>query len=233
MGLARRDAGSGIRRRAMTYELKDPVSGLTHMIGAALAIPGLVVLVYSAALYATTWHIVSFAIFGASLILLYTASSVYHSLSLSKRITEILRRIDHMMIYILIAGSYTPICLVPLRGPWGWSIFGTILGIAVLGIVMKIFWMNAPSWLYTLFYVGMGWLAVIAIPPLVRSMPAGGIAWLLIGGVFYTVGAVIYALKRPNPIPGRFGFHEIFHLFVLAGSASHFWLMYRYVLWIN
>jgi hemolysin III len=217
----------------MTYELKDPVSGLTHMIGAALAIPGLVVLVYSAALYATTWHIVSFAIFGASLILLYTASTVYHSLSLSKRITEILRRIDHMMIYILIAGSYTPICLVPLRGPWGWSIFGTILGIAVLGIVMKIFWMNAPRWLYTLFYVGMGWLAVIAIPPLVRSMPAGGIAWLLIGGVFYTVGAVIYALKRPNPIPGRFGFHEIFHLFVLAGSASHFWLMYRYVLWIN
>jgi len=125
----------------MTYELKDPVSGLTHMIGAALAIPGLVVLVYSAALYATTWHIVSFAIFGASLILLYTASTVYHSLSLSKRITGILRRIDHMMIYILIAGSYTPICLVPLRGPWGWSIFGTILGIAVLGIVMKIFWM--------------------------------------------------------------------------------------------
>jgi len=93
--------------------------------------------------------------------------------------------------------------------------------------------MNAPRWLYTLFYVGMGWLAVIAIPPLVRSMPAGGIAWLLIGGVFYTVGAVIYALKRPNPIPGRFGFHEIFHLFVLAGSASHFWLMYRYILWIN
>ena len=217
----------------MHHVLKDPVSGLTHMIGAALAVPGLVVLVYLAASYATTWHIVSFAIFGASLILLYTASTVYHSLDLSKRVTEILRRIDHMMIYILIAGTYTPICLVPLRGPWGWSIFGTILGIAVLGIIMKIFWLHAPRWSYTLFYLGMGWLAVIALPPLVRSMPVGGILWLLVGGVFYTIGAVIYALKRPNPIPGRFGFHEIFHLFVLAGSASHFWLMYRYVLWIN
>lgn len=212
---------------------KDPVSGLTHMIGAVLAVPGLAVLVYSAVMYATTWHIVSFSIFGASLILLYTASTIYHSLDVSKHVTEILRRIDHMMIYILIAGTYTPLCLVPLRGPWGWSIFGTILGIAVAGIIMKILWFNAPRWLYTLFYVGMGWLAVIALPPLVRSMPVGGIAWLLIGGVFYTIGAVIYALKRPNPIPGRFGFHEIFHLFVLAGSASHFWLMYRYILWIN
>lgn len=203
------------------------------MIGAVLAVPGLAVLVYSAVMYATTWHIVSFSIFGASLILLYTASTIYHSLDVSKHVTEILRRIDHMMIYILIAGTYTPLCLVPLRGPWGWSIFGTILGIAVAGIIMKILWFNAPRWLYTLFYVGMGWLAVIALPPLVRSMPVGGIAWLLIGGVFYTIGAVIYALKRPNPIPGRFGFHEIFHLFVLAGSASHFWLMYRYILWIN
>jgi hemolysin III len=212
---------------------KDPVSGLTHMIGAVLAVPGLAVLVYSAVMYATTWHIVSFSIFGASLILLYTASTIYHSLDVSKHVTEILRRIDHMMIYILIAGTYTPLCLVPLRGPWGWSIFGTILGIAVAGIIMKILWFNAPRWLYTLFYVGMGWLAVIALPPLVRSMPVGGIVWLFIGGVFYTIGAVIYALKRPNPIPGRFGFHEIFHLFVLAGSASHFWLMYRYILWIN
>lgn len=203
------------------------------MIGAVLAVPGLAVLVYSAVMYATTWHIVSFSIFGASLILLYTASTIYHSLDVSKHVTEILRRIDHMMIYILIAGTYTPLCLVPLRGPWGWSIFGTILGIAVAGIIMKILWFNAPRWLYTLFYVGMGWLAVIALPPLVRSMPVGGIVWLLIGGVFYTIGAVIYALKRPNPIPGRFGFHEIFHLFVLAGSASHFWLMYRYILWIN
>lgn len=203
------------------------------MIGAVLAVPGLAVLVYSAVMYATTWHIVSFSIFGASLILLYTASTIYHSLDVSKHVTEILRRIDHMMIYILIAGTYTPLCLVPLRGPWGWSIFGTILGIAVAGIIMKILWFNAPRWLYTLFYVGMGWLAVIALPPLVRSMPVGGIAWLLIGGAFYTIGAVIYALKRPNPIPGRFGFHEIFHLFVLAGSASHFWLMYRYILWIN
>jgi hemolysin III len=203
------------------------------MIGAILSIPGLIVLVYLAAFHATTWHVVSFAIFGASLILLYTASALYHSLSLSKQLTKIFRRVDHIMIYILIAGTYTPICLVPLRGPWGWSIFGIILGVAVLGITMKIFWMDAPRWLYTLFYIGMGWLAIIAIPPLIRYIPAGGIIWLLIGGAFYTIGAVVYMLKRPNPIPERFGFHEIFHLFVLAGSISHFWLMYRYILWVK
>ena len=217
----------------MLYWLKDPVSGLTHMIGAILAIPALIVLVYSASLHGTIWHIVSFSIFGGSLFLLYSASTVYHSLSVPKRATEILRRIDHMMIYILITGSYTPLCLVPLRGPWGWSIFGTILGIAIAGIIMKIVWMNAPRWLYTLFYIGMGWLAVIAIPPLIKIMPIGGIVWLLIGGFFYTVGAVIYIFKRPDPFPNIFGFHEIFHLFVLAGSASHFWLMYKYVLWIK
>ena len=215
----------------MKWKAKDLVSGLTHLVGALLSVAALVVLVYVAAYKGTPWHVVSFAIFGASLILLYTASTIYHLLPLKERATRALKRVDHMMIYVLIAGTYTPISLVALRGAWGWSLLGSIWGIAVLGIIMKIVWLNAPRWLSTLFYLGMGWLLVIAFPPLLRSVPSGGINWLVAGGAMYTVGAVIYGIKKPNIVKG-FGFHEIFHLFVMAGSFGHFWLMYRYLLYI-
>ncbi|MCL4514674.1 MAG: hemolysin III family protein [Firmicutes bacterium] len=212
----------------MPERLKDPVSGLTHLFGAFLSVAGLVVLWYFAATRGTPWHIVAFAIFGASLILLYTASAIYHLLPLSDRGSLILRKIDHMMIYILIAGTYTPICLIALRGAWGWSLFGAIWGLAVGGVALNSFWLRSPRWLSTLIYVIMGWLVVVATIPLVRAISWAGAAWLLAGGIFYSVGAVIYAVKRPNIAPG-FGFHEIFHLFVLAGSLSHFWLMVRYI----
>ncbi|RQD75206.1 MAG: hemolysin III family protein [Candidatus Syntrophonatronum acetioxidans] len=213
------------------FKVKDPVSGGTHLVGALLSITGLVLLVYYAALQGTPWHIVSFSIFGASLILLYTASTLYHLLPVSPRGTNILRRLDHMMIYVLIAGTYTPICLVPLRGPWGWSMLGSIWGIALVGIILKGLWKGAPRWLSTTFYLAMGWLVIITIGPLTRSLPEGGLAWLAAGGIFYSIGGVIYALKKPNILPG-FGFHEIFHLFVILGSFSHFWLMYRYILYL-
>lgn len=215
----------------MTLKLRDPVSGLTHLAGALLSIAALVVLVYVAVEKGTPWHIVSFAVFGASLILLYTASTLYHLLPLREKAIRALKRIDHMMIYVLIAGTYTPVCLIALHGIWGWSLLSSILGITVLGITMKILWLNAPRWLSTLVYLLMGWLLVIAFPPLLRSVPAGGICWLVAGGILYTVGAVIYGIKKPNIIRG-FGFHEIFHLFVMAGSFSHFWLMYRYIIYI-
>lgn len=217
----------------MKLKLKDPVSGLTHLFGALLSVVGLIVLVVYAVNIGTVWHTVSFAIFGASLILLYTASSLYHLLPVSEKSAKVLRKIDHMMIYVLIAGTYTPIALIPLRGAWGWSILISIWGIAMVGITLKILWFDAPRWLYTLFYVIMGWLVVIAFVPLARSMPSGAIAWLAAGGILYSIGALIYGTKWPRLKSKLFGFHEIFHLFVLYGSLCHFWMMFRYVLYLR
>ncbi len=209
--------------------LKDPISGLTHLIGVILSVIGLILLVYRAAVAGKPWHVVTFAIFGASMILLYTASTLYHWLPLSEAGTRILRKLDHVMIFILIAGTYTPICLVPLRGPWGWSLFGCIWGLALSGIGFKLIWFKAPRWVSTALYMAMGWLVIVAVWPLVQVLRVGGLLWLLAGGLFYTVGAVIYGLKKPDPWPGVFGFHEIFHLFVLLGSFCHFWLMFGYI----
>lgn len=213
----------------MLAKLREPVSGLTHLVGALFSVAGLVWLVRAAASYGTLWHLVSFVVFGISLILLYTASSLYHLLPLSERGVRALKRVDHMMIYVLIAGTYTPFCLVPLRGVWGWSLLGVVWGLAIAGIVLKAVWLHAPRWLSTLFYVGMGWMVVVAILPLVRSMPPAAVAWLGVGGLLYTVGALIYALKWPNIIPRHLGFHEIWHLFVMGGSFSHYWAILRYV----
>lgn len=208
---------------------KDPVSGFTHLVGLLLSVAGLVVLVVNAAVQGNVWHVVAFSIFGASLIMLYAASTFYHLLRLSERGNRIMRRIDHIMIYILIAGSYTPFCLVALRGPWGWALLGSVWACAIAGTVMTVLWMGAPRWLYTLLYAVMGWALVIAVRPLLLAMPVGGFVWLLIGGLFYTVGAVIYGTKWPRLKPGVFGFHELWHLFVMAGSISHYWVMFRYI----
>lgn len=218
--------------RLTKLQVKDPVSGYTHLAGALLSVVGLVLLVYYAAVKASAWHVVSFCIFGTSMILLYTASSLYHLLRISDKGTRVLRKIDHMMIYVLIAGTYTPLCLIPLRGGWGWSLLAAVWAIAVTGIILKGVWFNAPRWLSTLFYAGMGWLVVVAMYPLVKSVPVGGIAWMVAGGIAYTIGAVIYGIKKPNPTPA-FGFHEIFHIFVLFGSFCHFWVMFQYILFLR
>ncbi len=217
----------------MTLKVKDPVSGFSHLAGAVLSIVGLIVLIKYAIAIGNIWHIVSFSIFGASLILLYSASSIYHLIIISERGMSILRKIDHMMIYVLIAGTYTPICLIPLRGGWGWSLLGSIWGIAMAGIILKILWFNAPRWLYTLFYVIMGWLVIIAFLPLIRTVPIGGVIWLIAGGIMYTLGALIYGTKWPKIKSKIFGFHEIFHIFVLYGSMCHFILMFRYILYLR
>ena len=207
----------------------DIVSGFTHLGGAALSLLGLISLVYVAHTYGSIWHVVSLTVFGVSLICLYTASSLYHLIPATPRINQALRKLDHMMIFVLIAGTYTPLCLVPLRGTWGWSLLVSIWGISVIGIVLKLVWLQAPRWLYTGFYLFMGWLVVIAAGPLYKAMPQGGLLWFGVGGLFYTVGAVFYGTKWPKLKPGVFGFHELWHLFVLAGSASHFWAIFRYV----
>lgn len=214
----------------MVLRVKEPVNGFTHLAGAFFSIAGLSVLVTLAAIKATPLHVISFSIYGSSMIMLYMASALYHLLPLSEKGSKIFRTIDHAMIYVLIAGTYTPCCLVALKGGWGWSLFGVVWGLALLGIIFKLFWLEAPRWISTAFYVGMGWVVIVAIYPLIQRMPLGGLLWLAGGGVFYTIGAVIYGIKKPDPWPNVFGHHEIFHIFVLAGSFCHFMLMYSYIL---
>jgi hemolysin III len=209
--------------------LRDPVSGLTHFIGALLAVAGLVALIVKASNPLRPWHLTTYCVFGAGMILLYTASTLYHWLPLGSTGRSRLRKLDHMMIFVLIAATYTPFCLVPLRGAWGWSIFGTVWAVALMGIVFKAFWIHAPRWLSAAMYVCMGWIVIVGIVPLVRTLQPGGLFWLVTGGLLYTAGGLIYAVKRPDPFPDVFGFHEIFHIFVMLGTGAHFWAVYKYV----
>jgi hemolysin III len=202
---------------------------LTHLAGAVLSVAALVVLVWLAISARDARQLVAFTIFGISQIALFTASALYHSLPLSPAGVARLRRIDHMMVFVLIAGTYTPICLVALRGGWGWSLFGVVWGIALGGLIIKTRWMHAPKWLSTALYLAMGWTVIVAAPVLFDRLPVGAVGWLLAGGIIYSVGAVIYALKRPNLIPGVFDAHALWHLFVLAGSACFFWMIVQYV----
>lgn len=210
--------------------LREPVNGLTHLIGALLAIAGMVVLIVKASDPPKPWHLTTFSIFGAGMILLYTVSTLYHWLPLSEKATAQMRKLDHIMIFVLIAATYTPFCLIPFRGVFGWSLFGCVWAIAVIGTVFKIFWIHAPRWISAGVYVFMGWLAIVGIGPMVRTLQPGAIFWLVTGGVLYSTGALIYATKKPNPIPNWFGFHEIFHIFVILGSCAHFWVFYKYVM---
>lgn len=213
----------------MIKYVRDPMSGLTHFIGFCLAIAGLILLVLDSVDPLRTMHVVTFSVFGGGMILLYLASTLYHWLPLDERGTMYLRKLDHAMIFVYIAATYTPICLIGLKGEWGWSLFGAVWGLAVAGIITKLFWMNAPRWLSTAFYLGMGWLVIVGVAPLVRALQTGALFWLTLGGVMYSIGAAIYVVKRPDPWPRVFGFHEIFHVFVMAGSFCHFWVMYEYI----
>jgi hemolysin III len=205
------------------------MNGFTHFIGVILSVIGTFVLVGLTFNPYKPVHLISFMIFGMGMILLYSTSTLYHWLKLSEDGVKKMRKADHIMIFIYIAATYTPICIIALRGTLGWSLLIAIWLFASGGIMIKLFWMNAPRWLSTVIYILMGWSAVVAIYPLFQILPLSALLWLLGGGLFYTVGAVIYALKKPDPYPGLLGFHEIFHLFVMFGSFSHFWLMYRYI----
>ena len=209
--------------------LREPVNGLTHLAGALLASVGLIVLLATAVREGRVDQIVAFGVFGFSLIALYTASTLYHLLPLSPLGVARLRRVDHMMIFVLIAGTYTPFCLLALDGAWQAGLLALIWSLALCGILLKLFWMDAPRWLSVALYLGMGWVALVAAPALFRAVPIGGMAWVLAGALAYTTGALIYGFKRPNPVPGVFGFHELWHLFVMAGSACHFWAVLGYI----
>lgn len=201
---------------------EEIANSITHGIGAVLSIAALAVLVTAASLRGNAWHVVSCAIFGASLVLLYTSSTLYHALP-EGRAKHVFHVFDHSLIYVLIAGTYTPFTLVSLRGRWGWSLFGVVWGLALFGIVFKSFFVKRLQTLSTVAYVLMGWCAVVALRPLMAGLSNAGFGWVLAGGLAYTAGVVFYAAKW------RYA-HAVWHLFVMAGSACHIWAVYRYVL---
>ena len=206
------------------YSVKEEtVNVITHGLGLLLSIPALVLLIVYAIWHGTIWHIVSFSIYGSTLVTLYLASTLYHA-ARKPPIKEKLNIFDHAAIYLLIAGTYTPFLLVTLRGTWGWSLFGVVWGLAIVGVVMKFFFMSKYKVVSALAYVLMGWVIIIAIKPLVNSLETAGLWWLLAGGISYTVGAVLYTLKK---LPYH---HGIFHVFVLGGSFAHWMAVFYYVL---
>lgn len=215
----------------MLKKIKEPGSAITHFIGMLMALFAATPLMIKSAANPDLLHILSLSIFIISMILLYAASTVYHTFDQSDKINQILKKCDHMMIFILIAGTYTPICLIVLDGKVGITLLTIIWSMAILGICLKAFWVYCPKWVSSVIYIIMGWTCVIAFTPLLSTLPRAGFNWLLTGGIIYTIGGIIYALKLPifNTKHKNFGSHEIFHLFVMGGSICHFILMYNFV----
>ncbi|WP_420641181.1 PAQR family membrane homeostasis protein TrhA [Candidatus Leptofilum sp.] len=208
----------------MGYTIGEEIANsITHGIGAALSIAGLTLLVSLAVIYGDVWRVVSFSIYGGSLVLLYLCSTLYHSIQHPK-VKRVLRIFDHSAIYLLIAGTYTPFTLVSMRGPWGWSLFSVVWGLALIGIAFKTVFIGKYEKWATVAYVLMGWLVVIAFKQMLVSVPPGGIVWMVVGGLIYTVGVLFYAWEK---LPYN---HAIWHLFVLGGSTCHFFAVLLHVL---
>ena len=215
----------------MTLSIKDPGSAITHFIGMILAALASTPLLLLAAYHNGGHAVPALAVFAFSMILLYGASTTYHTLNLSERSNRILRKIDHMMIFVLIAGSYTPVCLIVLGGKTGYGLCALVWGIALAGILIKAFWITCPKWFSSILYIAMGWVCVLAFTQILNSLSPAAFGWLLAGGIIYTIGGIIYAMKLPlfNARHKYFGSHEIFHLFVMGGSICHFIMMYVFV----
>ena len=212
--------------------IKDPGSAITHFIGMLMAIFAAVPLLIKVAHEPGHLYLTALTIYAASLILLYAASTTYHTVDISEKVNTILKKIDHMMISVLIAGTYTPICLLVLDRKTGIPLLLLVWGIAIAGILIKAFWVYCPKWFSSVLYIGMGWTCVLAFTQILNTLSPAAFGWLLAGGIIYTIGGIIYALKLPifNNRHKNFGSHEIFHLFVMAGSACHFIVMYAYLL---
>lgn len=199
---------------------REPVNSLTHWAGALLAVAGLVALLIVG--WGTPAKVISLAIYGVSLIFLFSASAAYHMVQVRDRVLEIFRKVDHAAIYCLIAGTYTPFCVNAFDGFWKWGMLSIIWSLAVIGIIVKIFYIRAPRWLNAGIYLVMGWLSVAGIGQMLAVLPAPVIGWLMAGGVMYTLGAIVYVTKIFNFKPGIFGFHELWHIFVMLAAAAHF-----------
>ncbi len=215
----------------MQITIREPGSAITHFIGMMMAIVAAAPLLVKAALDADMTALVAMTVFIGSMVALYGASAVYHSVTVKENILKVFRKLDHMMIFVLIAGSYTPVCLVVLGGRMGYTLLAVVWGIAVVGMVVKACWITCPNWFSSLVYIAMGWVCLAVFGTLWNTLPHSAFLWLLAGGIVYTAGGVIYALKLPifNARHKYFGSHEIFHLFVMGGSICHFVFMYLYV----
>ena len=204
----------------LLHKIKEPFCGLSHFVGALLGVAALGALLWLAD--GRVLNLTASAIYGATLILLYAASAIYHSWRASERVEALLQRLDHSAIFLLIAGSYTPICLLALRGERGWILLGAVWSLAIIGVSGSLLWKTMPDWLRVSIYVIMGYLCVGAMAPIRESLSSAGLAWLLAGGAVYSVGTVIFALDKPHLWPGKFSAHDLWHLFVIGGSACHF-----------
>ncbi|MCI9277275.1 hemolysin III family protein [bacterium D16-50] len=215
----------------MNITIREPGSAITHFIGMMLALFAAVPLLVKAGVSSGAKTFTAMAIFMASMVLLYGASAMYHSVNLSGRSLRIFRKLDHMMIFVLIAGSYTPVCLIVLGGDLGYTLLTLVWGIALGGMLIKACWITCPKWFSSVIYIAMGWVCLLVFGRLLDTLPTAAFLWLLAGGIIYTAGGVIYALKLPlfNSKHKDFGSHEVFHLFVMAGSACHFVFMYSFV----
>ncbi len=214
----------------MSRNNNETISGVTHFIASLLSVAGLVLLVTFAGMHGKTTQVVGFSIFGASLILLYVMSATYHFISKDHGAKKLFKVFDHSAIYVLIAGTYTPLVLTALPSGWGWSLFGIIWGLAVVGIVKKVTHIPLPKWVSSVFYLIMGWLILIAIIPLQAALSGEALMWLLAGGVFYTLGTIFFALDNYVQLNKWYTLHDVFHIFVMFGSFCHFWFMFKYIL---
>ena len=215
----------------MQITIREPGSAITHFIAMMMAVFATVPLLVKAGIQSGWENFLAMAIFMGSMILLYGASATYHSVDLTGRSLRIFRKLDHMMIFVLIAGSYTPVCLIVLGGKLGYTLLALVWGIAAVGMLVKACWITCPKWFSSVIYIAMGWVCVLVFGPLLKTLSTPAFLWLLAGGIIYTVGGVIYALKLPifNAKHKFFGSHEVFHLFVMSGSICHFIFMYLYV----
>ncbi|WP_342429771.1 hemolysin III family protein [Neobacillus sp. FSL H8-0543] len=211
--------------------IREPINGLTHLAGAILSFVGLLaMLIKVSTTTSSALAITAVIIFGVSMILLYSASATYHMVMAKDHVIAFLRRLDHSMIFLLIAGTYTPFCFISLNGTIGNLLFSIIAAVALSGIIFKMVWFNCPRWISTAMYLAMGWMIVFVFPPLAGSMNPTGLFLLALGGIFYTLGGIIYGAK-PKFLQSKYmGFHEIFHIFILLGSLSHFLCVYLFVI---
>ena len=216
----------------MQITIREPGSAITHFVGMLLAVFAAIPLMAKAGMTGNLAAVAAMMTFAISMVSLYGASTLSHSLNVTGRVLKFFRKLDHMMIFVLIAGSYTPVCMIVLGGDSGYKLLAAVWGIALAGMLINAFWVTCPKWFSSVIYIAMGWVCVFVFRELLATLPVAAFLWLLTGGLFYTVGGVIYALKCPifNGKHKWFGSHEIFHVFVMFGSVCHFIFMYHYVL---
>lgn len=221
-----------VKKNTLQITIREPGSSLTHLAGMILSVLGSIPLFVKAAVCGGSYSLSAMVIYMGSMVLLYGASAIYHGVNLSGDALMVFKRFDHMMIFVLIAGSYTPTCMLVLEQPLGYRLLAVVWSLALIGMIFKFFWVTCPKWVSTVIYVTLGWAVIFAVVPLYRALSLPAFLWLLAGGVIYTAGGVIYALKLPifNSRHQNFGSHEIFHLFVMGGSLCHYVFTYFYVI---